>query len=212
MKKDGREEKFQNGVREALQYVNNYDKVRWKIVDIAINVCDISHGGRKSDSLWTLSRFADEIEINRKTLSEWVRCKKLVLEKLPKGIQENPQKHKFDDFKMTLERVNENSTNSEVESFFLEVTNLNPEQRKFKKYLKHINSVLYNVQRPLLMKDIEDELLNEFVQKCQLIANLCKTEFQLRERYSTPEQNAIRLGLKKKGAMKEYVSDEMDKA
>ena len=52
-----------------------------KIAKIAIKVCTIRHGGI-SDKYYTLSDFARDTGINRKTLSQWVRIYEHILKKI----------------------------------------------------------------------------------------------------------------------------------
>jgi len=49
-----------------------------KIAEMALAVCQIRHGG-PSDKYYTLSDFADDIKVNRKTLSNWVAVYRDVL-------------------------------------------------------------------------------------------------------------------------------------
>lgn len=51
-------------------------RLKKQIAKIALEVCDIRHGGRSGDR-YTLTRFADDAKIPRKTISEWVRIFRL---------------------------------------------------------------------------------------------------------------------------------------
>lgn len=190
---------WEDAIRKARTFINSYDKVRFKIAAIAMEVCDTSHGGRKNDSIFSISKFAAEIEVDRKTLYEWIRVKRLVLDKLPKGIQDKPQDYKYDHFRETALKVDETTPPKEVKSWFFQMTERNPELVKFQKYGKWLKTLLYNAQRPMLMKDIPEDLLVDYAQKLNTIHGLINTELQLRTRFADQDQqNRKRLNMKLK--------------
>lgn len=51
---------------------------------MALKVCEIRHGGR-SDKYYTMSDFADDIGVNRKTLQQWVHTYRDILLKCDLG-------------------------------------------------------------------------------------------------------------------------------
>jgi hypothetical protein len=59
-----------------------------KIAFYATKVCEIKHGGRTASSVYTISKFAEDIGMNRKTLSEWISIYKNVIVKLGKEASE----------------------------------------------------------------------------------------------------------------------------
>lgn len=55
-----------------------------EVAKIALEVCDIRHGGRCGDSVYTISKFAEDIGCERKTVSGWVQTYRDIL--LPSGV------------------------------------------------------------------------------------------------------------------------------
>ncbi len=195
---------WETAIREARQYVANYDKTRWLIVKIALRVCDITHGGNNKN-VYTLARFADEIEINDHTLYEWVRMKRYVIDKLPKGVQAAPHKNTYAHYKEVLDRVNKDTTVREVRDIFLEVGKEDPRKKKFLKYNKVLNSISYNAQRPIRMAEIPAEHILDMIKKMKLITALLNKELELREKFGdSVHGKAKRLNLKKE------IADQLD--
>ena len=77
-------------VAEAKPYIIGMQKARMEVAKIAIAACDIQWGGgnhwKKFEGVFTLKRFAEEIGVNSKTLSEWCAVRRLVYDKLPEGV------------------------------------------------------------------------------------------------------------------------------
>lgn len=189
MKKDAdyqkRFEAFTNAVREARQYVRKLERTRFIIAEIAMRVCDYSHGGRKPDHVFSLSRFANEIDLDRKTLYEWCRMKRLVVDKLPKTIKEKIHVVKYADLRETLDDVTPKEDPKVVYEIFKKKQDQDPHLRKFRKYAQRLSAILYNINRPLCMKDVSDKTLNDILSQVLLIKKGIEKELQLRVKYKT---------------------------
>lgn len=73
-------------VAERLKSLeNSVHACQVEIARLALKVCEIRHGGISND-LYTITRFADDIGINRKTVSNWTLVHRGVIEKI--GIDE----------------------------------------------------------------------------------------------------------------------------
>lgn len=70
--------------REAVMSIECYQV---KVAAMATKVCEINHGGRARSTTYTLSKYANDIGLNRKTLSEWVRIYRAVVSKLDLDIE-----------------------------------------------------------------------------------------------------------------------------
>jgi hypothetical protein len=68
-------------VNEARKLLEAIDCYQIKIAAMAVKACQIKHGG-KSANLYTLTDFANDIGMSRKTLSEWTLVYKNVISKL----------------------------------------------------------------------------------------------------------------------------------
>ncbi len=186
---------YEECVRKARAFVANYDKVRWTICDLAREACDLSKGGRKHP-LYTLTRFAKDIELNEKTLYDWIRVQNLVVNKLPKTMKAKIHTYNYEDIRLASMAVKEDSSPKEVRSAFLSVLNRDPNETKFLKYHKHLKTVIYNLQRPMLVKDISKDVLTKTIELSKTITALAKIELDLREKYTGKKRYAKRFNMK----------------
>lgn len=83
------DKKWNSYVVEAKKVVSKMGADRLRIATLAIEACDIRHGGgghwNNNEGVYTMKRFASEVGINYKTLANWVRVKRNVIDKLPEG-------------------------------------------------------------------------------------------------------------------------------
>lgn len=179
---------FELAVREARQYVKNYDKSRWKICELALSVCDSTHGGRKLEGIFTVKRFADAIEIDHKTLHDWIRVKTLVYDRLPKSELKDKTKYNYEDLRETCLKVDRSFTPKQVLTEWRERLSIPRETKRFFKYIKYLNTILYNAQRPLQMRLVNKEAIKEMITKCDTIRNLLNKELELRENFSSEDR------------------------
>lgn len=76
-------------VNKAKGLIHSINKARFDIATLALKVCVIRQGGKQGDKYKTgrsLKDFAKEIGICHKTLCEWVRIKRNIIDKLPEGL------------------------------------------------------------------------------------------------------------------------------
>lgn len=176
-------------IRTARQFVTNYDKTRWKICEIALGVCNITYGGRRSPMEFTLKRFANEIEINYQTLHDWIRIKRLVYDKLPIKVRDKISGYKYTDLADVCEEVDEKSTPKQVYTKLKEVLSELPENKKFMMYYdKGLGAILYNAQRPINMMNVDSNIIQKIVDRLKLITSLFEKELELRKKYSKTDR------------------------
>lgn len=60
-------------VIEARRLVEDIENNKKRVALMALEVCDIRHGGRTPSGRYTLGKFAEDIGINRKTISAWIQ-------------------------------------------------------------------------------------------------------------------------------------------
>lgn len=179
---------FEIAVRKARAYVNNYDKVRWKICDIALSVCDPRKGGKK-DQVFTLKKFAEEIELSSHTLYQWCRVKRLVFDKLPANVKQKISSYSYNDLDSVSLMVTENSSMAQVHQALKTILEVPPENAKFTRYYERdLSCILYNAQRPILMMNVDKEIIEKMMKRCDLISSLLKKELELRNKYSKEER------------------------
>lgn len=181
-------QEFEKAVREAKAYVNNYDKVRWKIVDICLRVCDTSKGGRKTEEIFSIHKFSEAIELNPKTLYEWIKIKTRVVDKLPATELKNKASYSFSDLADVSEKVNSDFTKKEVLQAWREQLSQPLEARKFVRYTGHLKSILYNAQRPLNLMLVDIEIIKKIESMAGLISKFLKKEIELRKKISNEKR------------------------
>lgn len=199
---------YEAAVRFARQFINHYEKVRWKICEAALNVCDTSYGGRKVKGIYSLAKFADDIGLDRKTLYQWIRVKIFVVDKLPAIELKDQSKYNYTDLADVSEKVNKDCTKQEVLMVWRAQLAQPRESKKFIKYSKHLNALLYNAQRPLQLQLVDLNYIEEIISKCELIAKLLKKEIELRKKFSI-EQRLTARDKKIDSAVKD-IRDEID--
>lgn len=79
--------RYQHGVEKARAIVSSMNTSRMEIAAIAIEVCDIVHGGGAHwdafKATYTLKKFSEDVGVHYKTLHTWVKIKKLVKDVVP---------------------------------------------------------------------------------------------------------------------------------
>lgn len=76
---------------EIRQLEKKIEAHQVSICKLAVSVCDIRHGGI-SKNLYTITDFANDIGMHKKTLQNWLACYRGVVEKLEEGVFEESDK------------------------------------------------------------------------------------------------------------------------
>lgn len=80
------EQRWQSYIDRGKTLISKMGKARLELATVAIEACDIRHGGGAHWTEWegvfTMKRFAEEVGISYKTLANWVRVKRNVYDKL----------------------------------------------------------------------------------------------------------------------------------
>ena len=166
-------------VAHAKTYVKFMNRGRMRIAELAIKACDIQWGGgnhwKGFKDVYTLKRFAQEIGVHQKTLSEWCAVKRLIVDKLPEGVFVETN---YMAAQRTRKRVTRHSTRDKVTKVYLEELARNGDRYYFFQSLKRIGTTLHLVKRAKLkeldrseveaMRDVcreIDRVLTEFLTK-----------------------------------------------
>lgn len=80
-------QKYKELVDKAKKLYTTMKCYQAKIAKMAIEACEIRHGGI-SDGLYTLSKFADQAGIPRKTLGQWTLVYRNVIEKIDISVDD----------------------------------------------------------------------------------------------------------------------------
>lgn len=169
---------YEGYVTAAKLKLKSIESIQHEIASMAIKVCEIRHGGA-SGEYYTLSQFADDIGVNRKTLSNWVHVYRDILLRLDKP---NPTKKEWDaarqtertlKFENTAKQAAEGTTQKKlnyrkhlpvekIEKIFndfvvgkTDIRDLNNLQRQS----KHLKFLANKIQ----LSDVDDDILKEIV-------------------------------------------------
>lgn len=167
---------WNKNVKLAKQYVKVYDNTRWIIAQLAIEVCDLSKGGRKSEDKYSIKNFANEIGIDPKTLYQWISVKRNVIDKLPDRITKRLHKYNYQDLVVINSKVESNAVEKDIVKVFDDSDKESPVQRKFNKYYKHLSSILFNVKKQNILNDLPNIDIDNFIKRCDVISDLLKSE------------------------------------
>jgi len=200
--------KFKENVRKARQYVNNYDKVRFVIAGLAQEVCDLSHGGRKVDGVFSIANFATHCEINPKTLYDWIRIKRNVADKLPKVIQDNIHLESYQNLREVDMISTPEDDKNEIYEKLKFVKAKDPQEAKLIKYNKNLKSVLFSVSRPLLIENVTEATLLGMISLLDNIKAKILEELNLRKTLSATERKVEKLNIPKEVAKRLNLKEE----
>lgn len=184
MKKTDHKKQWKINVKKARLYVRDYDKSRWIIAQLANEVCvEGKNKHKEAHGQFTYRNFARQIDLNYKTLLDWCRIKKQVVDKLPSYIKNNADKFLYAHFKECSELVDPKDSPNLVRQKFKTVVGANPTHRKFKKYISHLSAIHYNSINPVLLNDVSDEQIQAVISYCKEIVEKMELELDYRRKY-----------------------------
>lgn len=135
------------GEAKGLVYVIN--KARFDIASLALKVCIIRKGGdQKTDKYKTgrsLKDFAKQIGVCHKTLCEWVRIKRNVIDKLPEGLY---MPDKYAAAQRTACHITKQASPREVEKHYRREVNNDSPQFYFDQLVKRARLQSYYLENP----------------------------------------------------------------
>lgn len=172
-------------VEEAKILTRNYKEIRFKLVDIALKCCSINRGGRTHSEKYSLDKFAKEVGINHKTLSEWVRIKTTIFDQLN---EEDKKQIAYEDLAKvdrSLTGVNRRTDQYKavLSQKFKEYKAKHPDTVRMEKYLKHLKTIEYNALHPLQIKGCKEEVIVEIISTCRNVIKLLSA-YDKKEKYA----------------------------
>lgn len=161
---------WEKNISEARSIIATTKNQQIKVATLALEVCEISRGGGRRD-LYTITRFAKEIGVNKKTLSTWMSVKKLCVDKLPKNIVYNA---KYSDLLRTSILLKNNSSNKEVLKAYEGVTGGSSIELIVKGYIRELRSLHYNFELKDAANLCDEKILQETLYFCNGIIKKIK--------------------------------------
>lgn len=124
--------KWAENIAKAKEINTGRNRSQMAIAGLALEVCEITRGGPKTNGAFTLKRFAEESGISSKSLSMWVAARKMVFEKLDKATQASST---YSQCAYVAMRVPYDATPAVVRKKFDELTNLDDMNHKIIRYM-----------------------------------------------------------------------------
>lgn len=82
------EDDYKKAIEECKKIISSNKQSQFKVAKIALDVCEIKHGGKKDGrGLFTVIDFAEKIGVSHKSLSQWINAYRAVYLKLDKNLQ-----------------------------------------------------------------------------------------------------------------------------
>lgn len=165
---DNSELKWQQCVERAKHIKNMVKNNRLILANIAIEACDIVWGGgghwNNFSKQRTVNDFASLIGLNTKTLYEWIRVKKFVVDKLPTGDYSATRLWKI--LRYVQEKVTKDASPDQVLAIYNKEMSREGPNVKIKQVIKTTKNVKHFVTQNDLSK-IHAEDLVELKATCQ---------------------------------------------
>lgn len=151
--------KWSENVKEAKQTYVGRNKSQMKIAILALEVCEISWGGSKNDSLYTLTRFGKESGINPKMISSWICVYKKSYEKLD-PITRNTAS--YTQLAHTASRVSYDASEKHVNEIFKDVTDKSKDHTLLR-YCSNIRSIAFLLNNKKFADEANIKTLKEIL-------------------------------------------------
>lgn len=160
---------WEEAISEAKILVNHKNGHQLKIAELAFSVCEIVYGGYNDPTLYTVKKFAKEIGVHEKTLSNWMGIYKGVVVKLPPEFENLSynrcaQIHKLAD---------NNASKKQIETIARELTS-NDFDLKMKRYLHDLRGIFRNFEINNAAERCKKETLEEYLFYTKNILNEIK--------------------------------------
>lgn len=155
---------------------------RMKIAEFAVQACEILHGGRSEPTRLTLKRFSDDIGINKQTLYEWVRIKRMVFDKLDKENKPLFYKTPSRSLNGIMKRINITTEEKEVNDLYSKVLNEPKSTARFSKYLAVMDTILYNLTNFSVFEEIEVKTLELTIKKAEEVISAAREAIKIKSK------------------------------
>jgi transposase-like protein len=170
---DEMEKRWKRYIEQAKPHVVSITKARMTIAELAANACTIHYGGgdhwKNFSGVYTLKRFAAEIGINSKTLSNWVATYRNVLKKLPEGVYDP---NNFEAARRTANKVTRRSTPEEVAATYQHELSSSRDREYLVRGIKRLKTLHYYITVKAYLPELEKECAGELDELYNLAAEL----------------------------------------
>ena len=159
-------EKWNKSVSLAKELLERNKRRQIDIAKIALQVCEITWGGRSQVGCYTMKRFANETGINESTLSNWICVYRTVYEKLPVGQQNTVT---YNDMCWVANKVNSNDSIKLVRQKMNDHLSMDTFQKKIATYVSDLRAIALNYREQSAAFKVDDWVNNEILFYCEQI-------------------------------------------
>ena len=182
-------------VLAAKKTIGEIENYKLHIADLAIKACNIKLGGHLT-GFYSVSNFADDVGINRKTLSCWIHNRKIQVELKKKKIKVTDE-HELNKVRLVLRadtgnshgRVNKYSDPRSVVKAYTKNKTVNPEDRDVANMIASLGTIKFRIGSYALSKLDQDNLINVhqlIMEINQTLSNHFEGKVRLKKGTSSP--------------------------
>lgn len=194
---------YEKAVKKARGLVREREKMKWKIAKLAYDTCEVVIGGHhnKTKEIYSLTKFADDIGVNRKTLSDWVHNYEIRLHLHDLGKISGTTTHLSDETVINETRKKlramdggliKNKTPKTIAKTFELVMEESHEERQLKSLIKQATTLEFKIVHELDLTQIDQTKLARTLKLCESIKSKLDLHFDIykKPRVILRKQNA----------------------
>lgn len=183
--------KYTSAVKEARQLLLVREKAKLKIAKLAYESCDIIVGGHITGEVFSLTMFAKDIGMSKKTLSDWVHNYEIQLvakglKKKNKNLEVPTKQNDLNKIRKVLRSkeggLRKNITEKEVHKAIKEVASTGEDDEEIAKLARYIRQTEYKICHDLELETIDQEKLSLILECATRINSKLKKYFTIYER------------------------------
>jgi hypothetical protein len=177
--------KYDKLVIQAKALVKEINDNKWKVAKLALEAVDIKTGGHLKE-VYSISKFADDIGLHRKTLSNWITEYKTVVVHLPeeslsllplKGTLRGAITRTYQEASRTNQKDPE-----VIRDLFNKQFYRNQEDRELETFLRQMRNLEFFINKKIVLKKMDQQHLSELLFNCNKITNGLNKHFRDYER------------------------------
>lgn len=153
---------------------------RMKIAGLAYECAYISKGGRFPKGVYTLKMFAEDIGVKPATLYEWCRIYSNVYSKLDKKRQETFEEMGTLASREVCKGIKKEDSDKVVKKRMDKVSKSSFITCKYTKYLRHIDSLIWNLSSYSRAHEVDLETLKRVRERTATLINLVDINIKLK--------------------------------
>lgn len=136
---------WKQAVEQARVLVVQKRTNQMKIAALALEVCEITHGGHYKSRGYTMAKFAQEVKLNYKTLSNWIFIYKSVYVKAPYKLRDQAS---FVKLQSVARRITKDTKSSDIPKMLLDEMSRNKIDSLMVDYIRNFRSLVACLNKP----------------------------------------------------------------